>query len=65
MFHIVVGMLPVAFAKADVWIEALELGECETKLCPVSCPGSARDDFYTFLPYRINYLFWASNLFKK
>lgn len=57
MFHIVVAMLPVALAKADVWIEALELGECETKPSPVSCTGNDGDDFYTFLPYRINYLF--------
>lgn len=57
MFHIAVGMLPAALAKANVWMEALELEECETKLCPASCTGGAGDDFYTFLPRRINYLF--------
>lgn len=57
MFHIVVAALPVALAKAGVWIEALELGECETKLCPASCTGISGDDFYTILPYRINELF--------
>lgn len=45
MFHIVVVMLPVVLAKAGVWIEALELGECETTLYPASCTGSAGDDF--------------------
>lgn len=54
MFHIVVGMLPVALAKAGVWIETLELGECEAKLCPASCTASAGDDFYAFLPYKIS-----------
>lgn len=54
MFHILVATLPVALAKAGVWNEALELGECETKLCPASCTGSSGDDFYTFLPCRIN-----------
>lgn len=54
MFHILVAALPVALAKAGVWNEALELGECETKLCPASRTGSSGDDFYTFLPYRIN-----------
>lgn len=57
MFPIVVAMLPVVLAKAGMWIEALELGECETKLCLASCIGSARYDVYTFLPCRINYLF--------
>lgn len=54
MFHIFVAALPVALAKAGVWNEALELGECETKLCPASRTGSSGDDFYTFLLYRIN-----------